>query len=130
MRSMRTLLLAILFLTGLAVTGCTGGIPSPDPLPAGKTFGGTWDSNWGQVVLIQKGTHVSGQYKGFRNGSVSGDLDGNVFIFKWTQRESQQWGRGYLKMKPDGNALEGRWGYKKNYTNGGRWWANRAQYLE
>jgi len=95
-------------------------------MPPGKTYHGTWDSNWGQIDLIQSGTHVSGRYKGFRNGSVSGDLDGNLFIFKWTQQESRQWGRGYLKMSPDGERLEGHWGYKKDYKDGGRWWATRA----
>jgi hypothetical protein len=123
---MRILLLGILILTCLVSSACSGSLPSAEPLPPGVTFGGIWDSNWGQIKLLQQGSHVSGRYKGFRNGSVSGDLDGNVFIFKWTQMESRQWGRGYLKMSPDGERLEGRWGYKKNYTNGGRWWATRA----
>ena len=50
-----------------------------------------------------------------------------MFLFRWTQFENRQYGRGYLKMTPDGNRLEGRWGYLKDRTDGGRWWATRAQ---
>lgn len=97
-------------------------------MPAGASFAGIWDSNWGRITLQQRGSHVHGTFQGFRNGSVSGQREGNVFRFKWTQVESRQFGRGYLQMSPDGQRLEGRWGYKKNYVDGGRWWATRAPY--
>jgi len=119
MRALTLLVLCVL------VTGC-GQLPSPGPVPPGKSFEGVWDTNWGQLELTQRGSHVHGTYKGFRNGSVSGDADGNLFIFRWTQMESQQWGRGFLQMSPDGDRLQGKWGYRKDYTNGGAWWANRA----
>jgi hypothetical protein len=117
-----------LFLAGLLAQGCsaTSSLPSADPLPSDIKYEGLWDTNWGTLNLMQKGNHIHGRFKGFRNGSVSGDADGDLFVFRWTQTESRQWGRGYLKMTPDGARMEGRWGYQKNYVNGGRWWANRA----
>lgn len=121
--------IALAFVAVVALASCSQ-IPSPDPLPQGVTFAGVWDSNWGQIKLQQQGSHVHGTYKGFRNGSVSGDIDGNLFIFRWTQVESQQWGRGYLQLSPDGLRMEGRWGYRKNAINGGRWWASKAIYQQ
>ena len=121
---MRAAIAAFVILAALG-SGC-GQLPKPGPLPPGKSFEGIWDTNWGQLKLDRQGSHVHGTYKGFRSGSVSGDLDGNLFVFRWTQWESKQWGRGYLKMSPDGASLEGQWGYGKDYTNGGRWWATRA----
>jgi len=117
------------FLIGLAclvLLGCGGELPKPNPLPSGAAYEGVWDTNWGQMELHQEGRHVHGTYKGFRNGSVSGDTNGDLFVFRWTQVESRQWGRGYLQMSPDGAKLEGNWGYRKNYHDGGRWWATRA----
>jgi len=110
----------------VALGSCSTGLPSPAPLPTGATYEGLWDTNWGQMRLAQRGSHVHGTYKGFRNGSVSGDVDGNLFIFRWTQLESRQWGRGYLQMSPDGARMAGSWGYRKDYGNGGKWWATRA----
>jgi len=108
------------------LTGCGGGLPSPEPLPSGVSFDGLWDTNWGQLELRQRGGHVHGRYKGFRNGSVSGTTDGNLFVFRWTQQESRQWGRGYFQISPDGQTMKGNWGYGKTYEGGGSWWANRA----
>lgn len=104
--------------------GCSQ-LPSPRPLPQGKDYSGVWDSNWGQLTLKQAGKSVHGRYSGFRNGSVSGEADGNVLLFRWTQVEHRQAGRGYFQMDATGDRLEGRWGYFKDRLGGGRWWAVR-----
>lgn len=88
-------------------------------------FSGKWYSSWGRMELMQKGTHVHGTYKGFRIGSVSGEVEGNLFKFKWTQIKPRMFGRGYLQMSANGRKLDGKWGYKKNFFNGGRWTATR-----
>jgi hypothetical protein len=129
---MRTLTHSLTFCALVSVlmahfSGCGSNLPEAGPLPPGKNFNGLWDSNWGQIDLRQQGSHVHGRFTGFRSGSVSGESKGNLFLFTWTQRENRQWGRGYLKMSPDGKSLEGKWGYQKDYEDGGRWWANRAQ---
>jgi hypothetical protein len=117
-------LLSVILVIGFA--GCGARLPSAGPLPPGLDFSGVWDTNWGQMTLRQRGENVAGRYRGFRNGSVSGQAQGNLLLFRWTQQENRQFGRGYLRMSADGQRLEGRWGYTKNRTNGGRWWATRA----
>lgn len=108
----------------LLLAGCGPTIPDPKPMPSAD-FSGNWYSSWGRMNLQQKGKHVHGTYKGFRIGSVSGDIQGNLFKFKWTQVAPRMFGRGYLLMSADGRKLDGKWGYKKNYFNGGRWTASR-----
>lgn len=111
----------------LAAVACGGGLPDPRPLPPGVSLSGRWYTNWGELVLQQRGDHVFGQYKGFRNGSVSGELDGDLFLFRWTQVESRLHGHGYMQLNRDGSRLEGRWGYGDDQVKGGRWWARRLQ---
>jgi hypothetical protein len=125
MKQMRSLFIFCALIL-LCFSSCGPKLPDPGPLPPGKSFSGNWDSNWGQIHLIHHGNRVSGSYKGFRNGSLSGEANGDLFTFYWTQKESRQSGRGYLQMNPDGERLEGRWGYEKNHVNGGRWWATRV----
>jgi hypothetical protein len=111
-------------LAGLLLSACATG-PTPRPLPKGITFAGTWDSTWGRMVLRQEGKHVHGTFNGYREGGVSGDLDGDVFRFVWDQRSPRSHGRGYMQISPDGAHLEGRWGYLKNDDEGGRWAADK-----
>jgi hypothetical protein len=120
MRSLFTLTLVL-------CCSCSGSVPSPRPLPPDVTFAGNWDSNWGKIVLRQRGRQVNGRYTGFRNGSLSGTVEGDLFRFRWTQDEVRQHGRGYLQLTPDGMRMEGRWGYLRDAVQGGRWWAQRAE---
>jgi hypothetical protein len=99
--------------------------PRPRVLPPGISFGGVWDSTWGRMVLEQRGKHVHGTFTGYREGGLSGDLDGDVFYFVWDQRVPRQHGRGFMQASPDGQHLEGRWGYLKDDLDGGRWAADR-----
>jgi hypothetical protein len=110
----------------LLASACGAEIPSPGPMPPGVTFAGNWDSNWGTMKLAQNGKRVFGPFKGFRNGSVSGEQNGDLLTFFWVQKEGNQSGRGYLRISRDGNQLEGRWGYLRSYDNGGKWSAKRA----
>jgi hypothetical protein len=106
--------------------GATAPWPKPHELPASVSFDGKWDSTWGPMQLAQQGRHVSGRYKlGDREGSVSGDVDGDIFHFVWDQVHPHSHGHGYLRIAPDGSSLEGRWGYADEYEDGGRWAADR-----
>lgn len=111
----------------LTLVSCAGSIkrPKPGPLPAGISFAGKWDSTWGRMVILQEGKHVHGTFTGYREGGVSGDLDGDVWRFVWDQRVPRQHGHGYMQISPDGLQLEGRWGYEKDDLEGGRWAADR-----
>jgi hypothetical protein len=102
-----------LFAIGVALSfaGC-GGFERPKPraLPAAVSFQGNWDSTWGKLVLNQDGKHVHGTFTGFREGGVTGDLDGDVWRFIWDQRVPRSHGHGFMQLSPDGQHLEGRWG--------------------
>ncbi len=60
-------------------------------------------------------------------GEVEGEVVGGVFKFRWVQPGDFQVGRrevsgnGYLVISDDGLEMEGEWGYKDNYTGGGKW---------
>jgi hypothetical protein len=109
----------------LLLGGCGPRLPTPGPLPAGASFVGEWSSNWGTMKLMGKGEKIFGYFSGFRNGSLDGLQEGDLLIFKWTQKERQLWGRGYLRIAPDGQTVDGRWGYKKDHDGGGRWYATK-----
>jgi hypothetical protein len=112
---------------GAAVAGCASGIerPRPRPLPASVSFAGTWESTWGKLILRQDGKYVHGTFTGYREGGVSGELDGDVWRFVWDQLRPHSHGRGFMQLSPDGQHLEGRWGYLKDDLDGGRWAADR-----
>jgi hypothetical protein len=116
----------LLFVSMLALTSCSGfSRPKPSPLPPNVIFAGKWDSTWGRMLVLQEGNHVHGTFTGYREGGVSGNLDGNVWRFVWDQRVPRQHGNGFMQISPDGMHLEGRWGYDKDDISGGRWAADR-----
>ena len=114
-------------LFGLLLASCASGYrrPKPGTLAASITFGGTFDSTWGRMVVHQQGKHVHGTFTGYREGGLSGDLEGDVWHFVWDQRVPRQHGHGFLQASPDGIHLEGRWGYDQDDLRGGRWAADR-----
>lgn len=115
--------------TALALAGCAGyERPKPRPLPPGLSFEGVWDSTWGRMELRQEGKHVHGTFTGYREGGMSGDLEGDVWHFIWDQKQPRSHGHGFMQMSPDGQHLEGRWGYMKDDVDGGRWAADRQNY--
>ena len=113
-------------LVALALVCCAGfARPKATPLPANISFEGNWDSTWGRMVIKQEGKHVHGTFTGYREGGLSGDLDGNIWKFVWDQRVPRQHGHGYLQMSSDGQHIEGRWGYGADDLEGGRWAGDR-----
>ena len=119
------------FLLSLALAAGSSGCatdsdrPRSRPLPPNVSIVGAWDSTWGKLILNQEGKHVHGTFTGYREGGLSGDLDGDVFRFVWDQRTPRSHGHGYLQITPDGTHLEGRWGYLKDDGDGGRWAADK-----
>jgi hypothetical protein len=118
--------LSVPVLLACALSACAGADrPHARSLPTGISFQGVWDSTWGKMELRQDGHHVHGTFTGYREGGVSGDLDGDVFHFVWDQRTPRSHGHGFMQISPDGTHLEGRWGYMKDDADGGRWAADR-----
>jgi hypothetical protein len=107
--------------------GCSGAtLPRPGPLRSPLGFPGQWDSNWGELKLVQQATHVHGNFNGFRNGWLSGYAQGDLLIFRWHQVEPKQEGKGYFRLTSDGQLIDGKWGYGPDHLQGGRWWAKRV----
>ena len=75
--------------------------------------------------MSQDGKHVHGTFTGYREGGLSGELDGDVWHFLWDQKSPHSHGNGFMQLSPDGQHLEGRWGYMKDDIDGGRWAADR-----
>src|SRR5437016_14421105 len=90
-----SLLVAFGLSFGLASTLSGCGTPGvrPRPLRPGISFSGIWDSNWGEMKLTQAGKRVYGTFK-YRNGTVTGNLEGDVLHFKWKQQERRYAGAG------------------------------------
>jgi len=112
--------------SALAIGGCSRyGKPGAKSLPSGVYFSGSWNSNWGKIELSQEGTSVFGRYEGFRNGSITGTIDGNLLLYRWTQNENEQHGKGWMVINDSGDELDGRWGYDDDDHTGGNWHARR-----
>jgi hypothetical protein len=129
---------AMRVLCGMVVLllACGEALPPAAPMPPGKTFVGSWSTNLGRLHLREyPGGVIRGNFTGPRPGwlkgkvELVGKVEGNLLTFTWRQADGQ-WGRAYLQMAPNGTSLEGRWGYQKDYTNGGRWWASRSGDVE
>ena len=126
-RSIHHLLLLLLLAAGCAEPG-----PLPGPLPAGITLDGTWESNWGDMALRHEGRRVVGTFA-YRDGRFEGDLDGDLLLFDWSQPANRAEsvlaasGKGWLRVSPDGQTLEGAWGYREDREGGGAWRATRPR---
>ena len=107
------------------LAACASG-PSSRPLKPGVTFDGRWDSNFHEMRLHQQGKKVWGTVA-YKDGSISGQLDGDVLHFTWNQKENRQHGKGYLQISPDGQELKGKWGYDDSEDDGGSWWGQRYE---
>jgi hypothetical protein len=117
------------YLLAAALAGCAAPAayekPQSRPLPAGVSFAGRWDSTWGKMILRQDGHKISGSFTGYRDGGLTGTVEGDLFRFIWDQRQPRQHGHGFMQITPDGMHLEGRWGYLDDEGEGGRWAADR-----
>ena len=116
----------------LASLGCAGPPqPIPGPAPPGVRWTGRWQSNWGRMDLRQQGDRVEGTFE-YRNGTLEGDLQGDLLFFDWIQpkdREAGQLGakgKGWMRIRPDGREVKGRWGYREHREEGGTWQAERV----
>ncbi len=139
----RQFLLAALFLAicGAGLVACAGQqkVPRAQPMPAGKNFTGVWYSpQFEHMHLRQSGDKVSGIFTYKAGGTIEGEVDGNLLVFKWIEPGSKEKaqrtmkGRGYLQLveQSEQTTLEGEWGYNEQVTGGGPWTAEWVRDLE
>lgn len=125
--------IALLF---AASSGCSSSksqkIPDPDPMPEGADFEGVWFSpQYKHMYLTQSGDEVKGIYSYQTGGRLTGQVEGNLLTFEWTDPGSKEKaqrpmeGRGYLKLVEENGEkkLEGEWGYGEKRTGAGPWTA-------
>ena len=83
---------------------------------------GTWNTNFGKMVLTQHGNVVTGRYT-HDNGRIEGFLQGNRFTGKWkeapTYRPSHDAGECEFLFSGDGASFKGHW----RYGFGGKAWS-------
>jgi len=88
-------------------------------------FGGTWKTTFGEMVLKQVGTTVSGQYTNGQ-GTIQGIARGDRLEFRWFEQASQKGGPGYFVLAPDGEAFAGEWAYDESRENVSKWDGTRV----
>ncbi len=101
---MKSLNLVFLIVSALAfsIVGCCslGGGPTspagtttqalPEGLPSHLTtcnYGGSWETNWGEMNLTQNGNAITGTYV-HDTGRLDGGLVDGVFVGKWSEAPS------------------------------------------
>lgn len=100
------------------------------PGASSGSFGGTWTSGWGKMVLTQSGSRVTGAYE-HSGGKLEGDVgaDGKL-RFRWSQAKGNH-GIGEFALSADGKTFTGTWHYTDKdgavlSGAGGTWAGSRA----
>ncbi len=92
---------------------------------------GTWNTNFGEMVLKQEGATVTGTYT-HDQGRISGTVSGNTLTGTWSEAPSysptQDAGKMQLVLSEDCNSFSGYWMYGQNKAHwDGDWTATRAR---
>lgn len=84
---------------------------------------GTYDSNYHEVQLVQRGDRVTGTYVCCGGGTIEGRIVGRTLRYRWREPHSE--GRGVWHI--ESHRLAGTWGSGRDDDDGGRWDLTRAQ---
>ena len=95
-------------LSGYAVT------PVKEYQAPNKAFNGVWDTEWGEISLVQNGIDVTGSFIG---ANLNGQVTGTKFFFEWKQEGENISGRGVLAI--ENGLLLGSWGHDFSIDDGG-----------
>ena len=83
---------------------------------------GTYSSNYGTVVLKQRGNRIFGSYvtlEGSYHGTIDGTIKDGMITYRFVQPGQQGAGIWYLNNRT--GRLEGTWGTNGSLRNGGNW---------
>ena len=82
---------------------------------------GTWDTNWGTMVLSQSGNQVAGTYA-YDTGQIVGTVSGNILTGIWSEEPTysppDDAGDVVLTISSDGQTFSGQW----RYDSSGSWY--------
>jgi flagellar motor protein MotB len=87
-----------------------------------KQIDGVYDTNYKLLKLSQDGNKIEGCYD-YDNGKLSGETDGRVIRFQWTE-DGPQVGTAIMVLNSDGTFLNGLWYEKGSYR--GLWYGSRV----
>ena len=98
-------------------------------VPATTSWGGIWQTTYGQMHLSQTGNQVTGTYEN-DDGQIVGTVSGNVLTGTWSEAPTyspanNDAGDVELTISPDGNSFTGHWRYGSSGGWAGSWSGNR-----
>jgi hypothetical protein len=84
-------------------------------------FTGKWDTNNGELTVLQEGCAAEGTLAGVGGGyyKLEGQVTNDTWDFAWKGPEGR--GRGYFTMDPEGGKFIGEHGDGENNTGKGKW---------
>ncbi len=84
-------------------------------------FTGVWDTNNGELEVLQRGCTAEGTLKGIGGGfyKLVGNVTNDTWDFEWSGPAGS--GRGYFTMDPAGAVFIGENGDGQNNTGRGTW---------
>ena len=84
-------------------------------------FTGVWDTNNGELEVLQRGCDAEGTLKGIGGGfyELAGKVTNDTWDFEWNGPAGR--GRGYFTMDPAGSKFIGENGDGENNTGRGTW---------
>lgn len=84
-------------------------------------WSGTWSSDWGNLVLTQKGNTVTGSYS-HDSGKIQGTVSGNTLIGTWSESPTYKGpndaGPFNWTISADGKSFKGTWSYSGKSSSG------------
>ncbi|MCX8175553.1 MAG: hypothetical protein N3E51_05100 [Candidatus Micrarchaeota archaeon] len=121
-------------------SGGSGGSASSAQLPSGIPehlkgcdYSGTWETDWGTMVLKMDGNRVGGTYT-HDSGRIEGEIVDGVFVGTWSEAPSysptRDAGDAVFYFTKDCNSFTGNWHYGKHQagsTWSGSWWGKKKK---
>jgi hypothetical protein len=125
---LRRIVVGLLLVAMLALLGAfTLPLGGASARSAANEWAGTWDTDWGKMVLKQSGNTVTGTYT-HDQGQIAGTASGLVLTGTWTEVPTRAGptdaGAFQWTMKPDLRTFSGTWTYEGG--GGGNWVATRV----
>lgn len=99
------------------------------PVSAVCVWTGTWDTNWGRMIIDQKDETVIGTYE-HDNGRFTGRIVGNMIIGTWSEAPGynppDNAGEFQLVISEDCRSFDGKWKYgSRAGAWDGEWYGHR-----
>jgi hypothetical protein len=95
-----------------------------------SNWSGTWDTDWGEMTLVQTGNTVTGEYT-HDSGKISGTVSGNKLIGTWSESPSynppSDAGDVEFTLSANGNSFDGSWRYGSTGSMSGGWVGTRIK---